>query len=204
MSAKQSVQQTHPEREPEGPGQTETWSQGQGDRLGSRDHRHRLSLGRVRPRGSTDGLAVAVTASSTWRASTGPGLSSLSPGQVFRTSQGHLPVGRVDAEQTAPEVQDTKAPTNCQKKSPGFLGCKASPTPGVGTPLKVRLHEITSGGMDWSLPAKKCLPPFPELPRELMLFAQEVCRDPCMPAKKQLSDFLLTPTRSVLSDSGHV
>lgn len=75
MSAKQSVQQTHPEREPEGPGQTETWSQGQGDRLGSRDHRHRLSLGRVRPRGSTDGLAVAVTASSTWRASTGPGLS---------------------------------------------------------------------------------------------------------------------------------
>lgn len=133
-----------------------------------------------------------------------PERCSLSPGQVFRTSQGHLPVGRVDAEQTAPEVQDTKAPTNCQKKSPGFLGCKASPTPGVGTPLKVRLHEITSGGMDWSLPAKKCLPPFPELPRELMLFAQEVCRDPCMPAKKQLSDFLLTPTRSVLSDSGHV
>lgn len=133
-----------------------------------------------------------------------PERCSLSPGQVFRTSQGHLPVGRVDAEQTAPEVQDTKAPTNCQKKSPGFLGCKASSTPGVGTPLKVRLHEITSGGMDWSLPAKKCLPPFPELPRELMLFAQEVCRDPCMPAKKQLSDFLLTPTRSVLSDSGHV
>lgn len=133
-----------------------------------------------------------------------PERCSLSPGQVFRTSQGHLPVGRVDAEQTAPEVQDTKAPTNCQKKSPGFLGCKASPTPGVGTLLKVRLHEITSGGMDWSLPAKKCLPPFPELPRELMLFAQEVCRDPCMPAKKQLSDFLLTPTRSVLSDSGHV
>lgn len=133
-----------------------------------------------------------------------PERCSLSPGQVFRTSQGHLPVGRVDAEQTAPEVQDTKTATNCQKKSPGFLGCKASPTPGVGTPLKVRLQEITSGGMDWSLPAKKCLPPFPELPRELMLFAQEVCRDPCMPAKKQLSDFLLTPTRSVLSDSGHV
>lgn len=32
-----------------------------------------------------------------------PERCSLSPGQVFRTSQGHLPVGRVDAEQTAPE-----------------------------------------------------------------------------------------------------
>jgi len=109
-----------------------------------------------------------------------PERCSLSPGQVFRTSQGHLPVGRVDEPVVAPEVQDTKVPTNRQKKSPGFLGCKALPTPGVGTaPLKV------------------------QLPRELMLFA-EVCRDPCMPAKKQLSDFLLAPTRSVLSDSEHV
>ena len=41
------------------------------------------------------------------------------------------------------------------------------------------LFEV-SGCHRKSRPAKKCLPPFPELPRELMLFAQEVCRDPCM------------------------
>eukprot|EP00913_Durusdinium_trenchii_P011910 g11187.t1 len=94
------------------------------------------------------------------------------------------------AKQKAPRPWPSVGRTKEAKKT----GTEARP---VATPLKVKLPELP-GGLDWALPAKKCLPHFPEVSADLMILAQEAQRlDPRLPAKKQLNEFLLKPTRFV-------
>ncbi|CAK9015370.1 Uncharacterized protein SCF082_LOCUS12727 [Durusdinium trenchii] len=136
-----------------------------------------------------------------------PERCSLLPGQVFRKGQGGQgheprPVTPPEAEkaeekraggakQKAPRPWPSVGRTKEAKKT----GTEARP---VATPLKVKLPELP-GGLDWALPAKKCLPHFPEVSADLMILAQEAQRlDPRLPAKKQLNEFLLKPTRFVL------
>ena len=134
-----------------------------------------------------------------------PERCSLLPGQVFRKSQGQLPVGKVEPPEVDVDNLKEKHMNNVNQQKAKMNGCQTlNPNAKVrhGTsavaPLKVQLPEILpSLRLDWSLPAKKYLPPFPDVSAEWMLFTQEVRLDPRMPVKKQLSEFLLQPTRFV-------
>jgi len=133
-----------------------------------------------------------------------PERCSLLPGQVFRKSQGQLPVGKVEPHEVDMDNLNQKHMNKVNQQKTKMHGCQTlNPNAKVrGTsavaPLKVQLPEIVpSNRLDWSLPAKKYLPPFPDVSAEWMLFTQEVRLDPRMPVKKQLSEFLLQPTRFV-------
>mmetsp|Transcript_37612 Transcript_37612/g.89838 ORF Transcript_37612/g.89838 Transcript_37612/m.89838 type:complete len:207 (+) Transcript_37612:85-705(+) len=138
-----------------------------------------------------------------------PERCSLSPGQVFRKSTPGTPASTPSSTPSTPSTPVT-APSlkarELQKRGPkpnrgptATSGAKVHDSLGQAKPSCTPKASVPEISVEWRLPAKKRVPHFPELATELMIFAQEVqMLDPSMPAKKQLSEFLLQPPRFVL------